>query len=35
VRDLWNQKDFGSATGTVSEMVNSHGAVLLRIHPDN
>jgi hypothetical protein len=35
VRDLWNQKDLGSATGAVSEMVNSHGAVLLRIHPEN
>ena len=35
VRDLWNQKDLGSVTGTVSATVNSHGAVLLRIHPTN
>jgi hypothetical protein len=35
VRDIWNQKDLGNVTGTVSEIVNSHGAVLLRIHPTN
>jgi hypothetical protein len=35
VRDLWKQKDLGTVTGTVSAMVNSHGAVLLRIHPEN
>jgi hypothetical protein len=35
VRDLWNQKYLGSVTGTVSATVNSHGAVLLRIHPEN
>ena len=35
VRDLWNQKGLDRATGTVSAMVNSHGAVLLRIHPEN
>ena len=35
VRDLWNQKDLGSVTGKVSATVNSHGAVLLRIHPEN
>ena len=34
VRDLWNQKDVGRVTGTVSATVNSHGAVLLRIHPE-
>jgi hypothetical protein len=35
VRDLWKQKDLGSVSGTVSAMVNSHGAALLRIHPKN
>jgi alpha-galactosidase len=35
VRDLWVQKDLGEVTDTVSATVNSHGAVLLRIHPEN
>jgi len=35
VRDLWTQKDLGGVTGTVSATVNSHGAVLFRIHPQN
>ena len=35
VRDLWAQKDLGAVTGTVSALVNSHGAVLLRLHPEN
>ena len=35
VRDLWNQKDLGSVSDTVSATVNSHGAVLFRIHPAN
>jgi alpha-galactosidase len=35
VRDLWEQKDIGTATGNVSATVNSHGAVLLRLHPKN
>ena len=35
VRDLWRQKDLGGVTGTVSATVNSHGAVLFRIHPQN
>jgi hypothetical protein len=34
-RDLWTQKDLGAFTGTVSATVNSHGAVLLRLRPDN
>jgi len=34
VRDLWAQKDLGTAAGTVSATVKSHGAVLLRIHPE-
>ena len=35
VRDLWAHKDLGSVTGTVSATVNSHGAALFRIHPEN
>jgi hypothetical protein len=35
VRDLWNHKDLGTVKDTVSETVNSHGAVLLKIHPEN
>ena len=35
VRDLWKHTDLGAVTGTISEEVNSHGAVLLRIHPEN
>jgi hypothetical protein len=35
VRDLWNQKDLGSVSGMVSATVNSHGAALYRIHPEN
>jgi len=35
VRDLWAQKDLGSVTGTISATVNSHGAALFRIHPEN
>jgi hypothetical protein len=34
VRDLWTQKDLGAANGTVSAMVNSHGAVLLRVREE-
>jgi hypothetical protein len=34
VRDLWAQKDIGPAAGAVSAQVNSHGAVLLRLHPE-
>ena len=34
VRDLWAQKDGGTATASVSAKVNSHGAVLLRLHPE-
>jgi hypothetical protein len=33
VRDLWTHKDLGTVNGEVSAMVNSHGAVLLRVHP--
>lgn len=30
--DKWSQKDLGTVKGGVTAMVNSHGAVLLRIH---
>ncbi len=33
-RDLWTHKDLGAVNGEVSAMVNSHGAVLLRVHPE-
>jgi hypothetical protein len=33
VRDLWAQKDLETVSGTISATVNSHGAVLLRVHP--
>ncbi len=33
VRDLWTHKDLGPVNGEVSALVNSHGAVLLRVHP--
>jgi hypothetical protein len=33
VRDLWNRKDLGRMTGTVTRSINSHGAGLFRIHP--
>ena len=35
VRDLWANRDLGVVTGEVSATVNSHGAVLLRIKPQN
>jgi hypothetical protein len=35
VRDLWARKDMGSIHDAVSATVNSHGAVLLRVHPEN
>jgi hypothetical protein len=31
VRDLWNHQDLGPATGEISAIVNSHGAVLYRL----
>jgi alpha-galactosidase len=33
-RDLWTHKDLGPVNGEVSAVVNSHGAVLLRVHPE-
>jgi alpha-galactosidase len=35
VRDLWNHKDLGTFTGTFTREINSHGAGLYRIHPQN
>jgi hypothetical protein len=35
LRDLWNHKDLGTVSGTVSAMINSHGASLLRVQPEN
>jgi alpha-galactosidase len=35
VRDLWNHKDLGTFTGTFAQPINSHGAGLYRIHPQN
>jgi hypothetical protein len=34
VRDLWTHKDVGMAGESVAAMVNSHGAVLLRLQPE-
>ena len=34
VRDLWTHKELGSVTDMVSATVNSHGAVLLRVQPE-
>jgi hypothetical protein len=34
VRDLWNQKDLTPVADELSATVNSHGAVLYRVHPD-
>jgi len=34
VRDLWAQKDLAPVTESVSATVNSHGAVLLKVHPN-
>jgi hypothetical protein len=35
VRDLWARRDLGIANDEVSAMVNSHGAVLLKVTPRN
>jgi hypothetical protein len=35
LRDLWSHKDLGTVSGTVSAMINSHGASLLRVQPEN
>jgi alpha-galactosidase len=34
VRDLWTQKDLSAVNGEITATVNSHGAVLLRVHPE-
>jgi alpha-galactosidase len=31
VRDLWNHKDIGAVTGTLTQPINSHGAGLYRV----
>jgi alpha-galactosidase len=33
VRDLWSQKEVGAVTDKISAAINSHGAVLYRVHP--
>jgi hypothetical protein len=33
VRDLWNHKDLGTVTGTLTQTINSHGAGLYRVQP--
>ena len=33
IHDLWTHQDLGSSTDSVSATVNSHGAVLYRLHP--
>jgi len=35
VRDLWNHQDLGAFTTTFARDINSHGAGLYRIHPQN
>ena len=35
VRDLWTYKDLGSFTGTFAQDINSHGAGLYRIQPQD
>jgi len=35
VRDLWNHKDLGTATDKLTQTVNSHGAGLYRVQPQN
>lgn len=35
VRDLWNHTDLGVVTGTLTRTINSHGAGLFRVQPQN
>ncbi len=35
VRDLWNHKDLGTSTGAFSQEINSHGAGLYLLRPQN
>ena len=35
VRDLWNHKELGVATGTFAQTINSHGAGIYRLQPAN
>ena len=35
VRDLWNHKDLGVVTDKLTQTINSHGAGLYRVQPEN
>jgi hypothetical protein len=35
VRDLWNHKDLGAVTDKLTQAINSHGAGLYRVQPQN
>ena len=35
VRDLWNHKDLGTATGAFAREINSHGAGLYLLQPQD
>ena len=35
VRDLWTHKDLGNFTGTFAQEINSHGAGLYRVQPQD
>ena len=35
VRDLWNHKDLGAVTDKLTQTINSHGAGLYRVQPEN
>ncbi|HEX7570482.1 MAG TPA: hypothetical protein VF492_08250 [Verrucomicrobiae bacterium] len=35
VRDLWNHKDLGAFTGAFAQEINSHGAGLYRLQPQD
>jgi alpha-galactosidase len=35
VRDLWNQRDLGTATEKLTQTIKSHGAGLYRVQPQN
>ncbi len=35
VRDLWNHKNLGIITGTLTQTISSHGAGLYRVQPQN
>lgn len=35
VRDLWARRDVGTMSGSIAAIVNSHGAVMYRVSPQN